>query len=517
MEIFICVYLNKCYTTLIFLHFSHFILERVALLKYNIIETHHTRVNKILCNTLWIVSFVHIIYSFFFPDPMGNLLRAAIIVVPNLFYTFLQKDSRFEPIFKFYPPIILMVLGVLYKGRLEMNIFCIIGGFVSAAMFFDQRFFIKVIIFANIFQFIITLSIDNNSLLTTNLMLCTNIIGFSMYFLTKWSNHLINTCISDSNKNLDLVNKLEHTFSVIDSNTSSLDEHITENNVNISKITNVSQNLANISNEVANGTQYQSTTISNINNMMKDIESAIDIAYNVSNDSTKASDNARSTVASASNNIHDLNTNVNDMQLAVDSSISSVNELISQIQDVTTSLSDIKNISTQTNLLALNASIEAARAGEVGKGFAVVANEIKNLAGNSNEVVTKIDQILYTTSETIENVLSEITQVKKASSLGKESTNNVTLEFTKINQTFKDINNNISKNLDAVTNIKVLCSDTSRGLADISEVSYKNSGLAQETLSITEYQTSSLHDIENATKYIHNLSHSLRVLLSKNE
>ena len=53
----------------------------------------------------------------------------------------------------------------------------------------------------------------------------------------------------------------------------------------------------------------------------------------------------------------------------------------------------ILQIASKTNLLALNAAIEAARAGEAGKGFAVVADEIRQLADNSKQNASAIQEL----------------------------------------------------------------------------------------------------------------------------
>ncbi|MDR1325875.1 MAG: methyl-accepting chemotaxis protein [Treponema sp.] len=162
----------------------------------------------------------------------------------------------------------------------------------------------------------------------------------------------------------------------------------------------------------------------------------------------------------------------------------------------------VVNIAAQTNILAMNAAIEAAHAGETGKGFAVVAQEIRKLAGSSNQESASISQEIKKMRTTIAHI----------SQVSEETVQTMSAIFTKIHameSSFGIIStavgaqaSNGAKVLDALGNLQASAEQVRKGSTDIQERSGLIQTVVEDLERISQAVNESVAEVQASCKTI---------------
>ncbi|MFQ2193466.1 methyl-accepting chemotaxis protein [Aeromonas jandaei] len=129
------------------------------------------------------------------------------------------------------------------------------------------------------------------------------------------------------------------------------------------------------------------TAVTEMSSTAQEVAASASNAASATSDAARESDAARGVVSTAINSINRLVGEVHTASGVIE-------QLAQETAKIGSVVEVIRGIAEQTNLLALNAAIEAARAGEQGRGFAVVADEVRSLAGRTQQSTKEINEML---------------------------------------------------------------------------------------------------------------------------
>ena len=240
-------------------------------------------------------------------------------------------------------------------------------------------------------------------------------------------------------------------------------------------LTSQSNSLSETTGDIMNTLNEQKKIFETLTVNTKNISTLVEKLKALSEDSVQTSKNTEKQVTqsiSFSEKEHDAISSNADKMLVLRQKIQMIAELILELsehsQQIGSTISVVDDIAEQTNMLALNAAVEAARAGEHGKGFAVVAGEIRKLADESKQAITKItsltSNIQYTTNSTVmatEEGSKEIEAVVK--DINSVSSNSeVLLNLIKeILDSLEILNQNAKKQNDIIERLNIIDEENS--------------------------------------------------------
>lgn len=256
-----------------------------------------------------------------------------------------------------------------------------------------------------------------------------------------------------------------------------------------SLLTNIQQNAAALNttshrstqavSEINQSLHLQQQQISSVNQITEQLATSTAAVANHAADAGEAMQQALQQSQQISRLAADNNQRINKLAQQLVSTSAIMHKVNDESTNIGGILTTISAIAEQTNLLALNAAIEAARAGEQGRGFAVVADEVRSLAGRTQQATREIRQM-------IEHLQQQSSQAVSAVLSGNKDAEDCVQTMTALVEALGQVTEAMSATLEISSAVNQASSSQRQLGQAINDSMHQMVGLAQQSANQAE-------------------------------
>jgi len=249
---------------------------------------------------------------------------------------------------------------------------------------------------------------------------------------------------------------------------------------NLETLNGAAQTLAAVSEQTAQGLQQQRNATTSVATAMTEMSATVAEVAGHAADTATATHESQQQARQGSERVNHTISAIEQLAGGIGEAASVIQHLERDSDNIGGVLEVIRGVAEQTNLLALNAAIEAARAGEQGRGFAVVADEVRTLAGRTQQSTEEIRQMIEQLQGGANSAVALMNQSREQVGGVVEQARTAGSALTTLNASAQQIHQMSSHIATAAQQQAAVAEEVNRNLNDIQQVAQQSSDGVEE-------------------------------------
>jgi methyl-accepting chemotaxis protein len=254
----------------------------------------------------------------------------------------------------------------------------------------------------------------------------------------------------------------------------------------VSQLASAAEETSAVTSQTTAGINQQLSETSQVATTMNEMSATVNEVARNAVDAAAAAQEADSTFHEGKQVVDRVISAIGELAGEVDQASHVIQELETESKNIGSVLDVIKSVAEQTNLLALNAAIEAARAGEQGRGFAVVADEVRTLAGRTQESTQEIEEMITRLQSGTNNAVKVMASGREMTKIGVDQAAAAGEALQTINTAVERISSMNTQIASAAEEQSAVTEEINRSIVSINEVSEQSAAGATQTAQASE-------------------------------